>query len=217
MTTTTTKEKNIFQKLLQVKRSVDFIKKANQGMQYSYVSSSNVIIALRDAMNNEGLLLIPQVVESSNTTRENKKGHTVYFTELKIKFTWLNTLKPDEKIDCFWYGQGIDIEGEKGVGKALTYAEKYFLLKFFNIPTDKDDPDSFQEKPKAVAANKNELQEKIDLVNEFMKLSKQYKIKVSPAKQKILKDYKNQSLGTLTDLVVALNVHIQDNINRGKK
>ena len=37
-------------------------------------------------------------------------------------------------------------DGEKGVGKALTYAEKYFMLKFFNIPTDKDDPDSFQKK-----------------------------------------------------------------------
>ena len=40
-----------------------------------------------------------------------------------------------------FYGQGVDISGEKGVGKALTYAEKYFLLKFFNIPTDEADPD----------------------------------------------------------------------------
>jgi hypothetical protein len=28
----------------------------------------------------------------------------------------------------------------------MTYAEKYFMLKFFNIATDKDDPDSFQKK-----------------------------------------------------------------------
>jgi hypothetical protein len=28
----------------------------------------------------------------------------------------------------------------------MTYAEKYFLLKFFNIATDKDDTDSFQKK-----------------------------------------------------------------------
>jgi hypothetical protein len=43
-------------------------------------------------------------------------------------------------VSCRWYGQGID-SGERGVGKAMTYAEKYFLLKFFNIPTDEDDPD----------------------------------------------------------------------------
>jgi hypothetical protein len=45
-----------------------------------------------------------------------------------------------------FYAQGVDIAGEKGVGKALTYGEKYFLLKTFNIATDKDDPDAFQEK-----------------------------------------------------------------------
>jgi hypothetical protein len=60
--------------------------------------------------------------------------------------TWVNAEQPEETIECSWYGQGVDIAGEKGVGKALTYSEKYFMLKFFNIPTDKDDPDSFQAK-----------------------------------------------------------------------
>lgn len=52
-----------------------------------------------------------------------------------------------------FYAQGIDTEGEKGVGKALTYAEKYFLLKQFNIATDTDDPDSFQNKMDATVPN----------------------------------------------------------------
>lgn len=47
-----------------------------------------------------------------------------------------------------WYAQGLDVEGEKGVGKLLTYGEKYLFLKLFNIATDKDDPDSFQDTPK---------------------------------------------------------------------
>jgi hypothetical protein len=63
-----------------------------------------------------------------------------------MTMTWVNADKPDEVIECPWYGQGVDIAGEKGVGKALTYAEKYFILKQFNIATDKDDPDAFQEK-----------------------------------------------------------------------
>lgn len=47
------------------------------------------------------------------------------------------------------------------VGKALTYAEKYFLLKTFNIATNGgSDPDSFQEKsdPKTNGA-------KVELIN----------------------------------------------------
>lgn len=47
-----------------------------------------------------------------------------------------------EELCVPWYGQGVDLAGEKGVGKALTYAEKYFLLKFFHVATKKDDPDS---------------------------------------------------------------------------
>ena len=31
-------------------------------------------------------------------------------------------------------------------GAALTYYERYFLLKFFQIPTSKDDPEHFQAK-----------------------------------------------------------------------
>jgi len=41
-----------------------------------------------------------------------------------------------------FYSQGVDLAGEKGVGKALTYAEKYFFMKYFHVPTGKDDPDS---------------------------------------------------------------------------
>lgn len=105
-------------------------------------------------MDEVGLLLIPSVTSSKVATdiyeKQDNKGNikrTVdYFTELEIDFTWVNAEKPEETITCHWYGQGVDTAGEKGVGKALTYAEKYFMLKFFNIPTDKDDPDSFQEK-----------------------------------------------------------------------
>jgi hypothetical protein len=68
---------------------------------------------------------------------------------------WVDT-ESGESYTIPWYGQGVDLAGEKGVGKALTYAEKYFILKQFNIPTDKDDPDSFQDKnEKSVAGSQN--------------------------------------------------------------
>ena len=60
-----------------------------------------------------------------------------------VAFTWVNAEKPSETIVSAWVGQGLD-SGEMGVGKALTYAEKFYLLKFFQIPTDKFDPDAFQ-------------------------------------------------------------------------
>lgn len=145
---------NIYEKLIEVRKTVPYLQKENEGQQYKYVSSSQTLATVTAKMNDLGLLLVPSVigkeVSSSAIEYTDKYGmpkRTItYFTELSMTFTWINAEKPDEKIVCPWYGQGVDIAGEKGVGKAMTYAEKYFLLKFFNIATDKDDPDAFQEK-----------------------------------------------------------------------
>lgn len=134
---------NIYRKLIEVRKSVPYLKKDNQGYKFKYVSSSQTLGALRDAMDNQGLLLVPSVTNSEIRDHQTSKGDHEYFTALDITFTWINSENPEEKIICCWTGQGLDA-GEKGVGKALTYAEKYFLLKFFNIATDEDDPDSFQ-------------------------------------------------------------------------
>jgi hypothetical protein len=146
---------NIYEKLIEVRKIVPYLQKENSGTQYNYVSSSQVLASCINKMNEIGLLLIPNVlshnvnespIETLNDKQQIIKRTITYFTELDIEYIWVNAEKPDETIKCKWYGQGVDIAGEKGVGKALTYAEKYFLLKSFNIATDKDDPDSFQGK-----------------------------------------------------------------------
>ena len=146
---------NIYQKLIEVRKEVPYIQKADEGSQYKYTGSSRVLASLKGKMDELGLLLVPSITkptlhESPIEYKDNNgnvtKRTTTYFTELEMTMTWVNAEKPDEQITVPWYGQGVDIAGEKGVGKALTYAEKYFMLKFFNIATDKDDPDSFQQK-----------------------------------------------------------------------
>lgn len=137
---------NIYQKLIEVRKRSPYLQKENQGAQYKYVSSSQTLSSLKIAMDELGLLLVPKVIGKEVTAHINAKDTKVYFTELLLEYTWINSENPEEQITCPWYGQGLDTAGEKGVGKALTYAEKYFMLKFFNIPTDKDDPDAFQKK-----------------------------------------------------------------------
>lgn len=144
---------NIYQKLIEVRKSVKYLQKESEGQQYNYVGSSQTLAAVREKLNELGLLLIPSVVGTNvrestveYIQRDMPKRTTTYFTELDMTMTWVNAEKPEETITSQWYGQGVDIAGEKGVGKALTYAEKYYILKFFNIPTDKDDPDAFQAK-----------------------------------------------------------------------
>ena len=137
-------KKNIYQKLLEMQKAVDeIIKDGTQnspGQKYDFASDENVLGKFRPLMDEQGLLLIPRV-ESPNV-REGSTGNGTarYLTELIMTMVW-HDVESGEELAIPWYAQGVDLAGEKGVGKALTYGEKYFLLKFFHIPTRKDDPD----------------------------------------------------------------------------
>ena len=134
---------NLYQKLIEVQKAVSYLKKDNQGYQFKYVSSADTLAPIRVAMDEHGVLLMVKIVGHVLGDKETKGEGKQLLTELDIVFTWVNAEKPEEVIDCPFYAQGLDT-GEKGVGKALTYAEKYFLLKFFHIATDKEDPDGNQ-------------------------------------------------------------------------
>ncbi|MCD7034338.1 ERF family protein [Metabacillus sp. GX 13764] len=136
---------NLFQKLVEVRKSVPYLKKESQGHQYQYTGSSQVLASVRAKMDELGVMLLPKVIAHNLIEGKTDKGKKEYMTELEIEFTWINADNPSETFVSTWYGQGVD-NAEKGVGKALTYAEKYYMLKTFNIATDKDDPDAFQEK-----------------------------------------------------------------------
>lgn len=138
---------NIYEKLVEVRKCVPYLQKENQGHQFKYVSSSQTLAAVREKMDEFGVLLVPTILDQCLHTKWSNKdaGASEHMTEIVVQFTWINAENPEEQIVCRWYGQGLDT-GEKGVGKALTYAEKYLLLKFFNVATDKDDPDAFQGK-----------------------------------------------------------------------
>ena len=52
---------------------------------------------------------------------------------------------PDEYIDITTYGDGVDTQ-DKAPGKAMTYSDKYALLKAYKIQTG-DDPDEAASEP----------------------------------------------------------------------
>ena len=57
-----------------------------------------------------------------------------------MKFTWIDS-ETGEKDENFFGANGQN-GWDKGVGSALTYAERYFILKYFHISTDEDDIDN---------------------------------------------------------------------------
>lgn len=136
---------NIYQKMVEIRKAVPYLQKAANGPQYQYVSSSQTVSSVRDLLDEHGILLKTEILGQELKEFHTAKGALQFMTTVHMRFTWINAENPEEQIVSLWEGQGVD-NGEKGIGKAATYAEKYFILKTFNIPTDKDDPDAFQAK-----------------------------------------------------------------------
>lgn len=138
----------LMEKLLEIQKSAAYVQKNASGFQYKYASGTDVIAPIRQKMDSLGLLLVPSfnsaTHERGEMVADGGKVKIQFFTAANLNFRWLDT-ESGEFLDVPWYAQGVD-PAEKGVGKLLTYAERYFLLKFFHIATDSDDPDAFQER-----------------------------------------------------------------------
>ena len=133
----------IYEKLLEMQRRVDSVIRDGKNIsdKYDFASDENVLDTFRPIMDELGLLLIPSVTGAQLHEGTTRSGTVRYLTEMVITMRWYD-VETGEELTVPWYAQGVDLAGEKGVGKALTYAEKYFLLKFFHVATKKDDPDA---------------------------------------------------------------------------
>jgi hypothetical protein len=134
---------NLYEKLLLLQKEVTAITKdgENKNDKYNYVSGEAVLNVIRPKMDELGLLLAPAVRQTALHEGTTRSGTSRFMTEIWYDFTWVDVESCDT-LTYPWYAQGVDLAGERGVGKAATYAEKTFLLKFFHVPTDKDDPDN---------------------------------------------------------------------------
>lgn len=77
--------------------------------------------------------------ESIDFKTKEKVTKRNLFERIEVTYRFVNMENPNEYIDIISYGDGIDSQ-DKSVGKAMTYADKYALLKAYKIVTG-EDPD----------------------------------------------------------------------------
>ena len=111
--------------------------------KYNYVSGAKLLGVIRPLMDKLGLILTQEVVDIKNEpitymTRNGEK--TEIFTTAHIRFTWVDTEDGSQVVNDF-FANGMNA-WDKGLGSALTYAERYYLMKTFHIATDEDDVDA---------------------------------------------------------------------------
>ena len=145
---TNTQKANIYQKLLVIQKSVVGLGKDKSAFNYRYVTGDKVLGEIKPLMNALGLLLKQEVLSIKNTRQDyslidkagNVRNKSEILSKVMMKFTWVDceTGEKDENL----FGANGQNDWDKGCGSAYTYAERYFLLKYFHIATDEDDIDN---------------------------------------------------------------------------
>ena len=146
---------NIFEKMSAITAELQTVGKnltvGTGNNKYKAVSERDILDAVKPIEAKYGVYSYPasrEVLESNML--ENEKSFTsngnttvtkttTFMTRIKTVYRFVNIEKPDEYIETTTFAEGIDPQ-DKGSGKAMTYADKYALMKGYKISTG-DDPD----------------------------------------------------------------------------
>lgn len=142
------KKANIYERMSAITQEISAVaKNLNVGFgksQYKAVGEADVLAAVKPIEAKHGVYSYPikrEIIDSGII--ENKKSDgsigKSQFLRLATTYRFVNTDNPEEYIDITTYGDGVDTQ-DKAPGKAMTYSDKYALLKAYKIITG-DDPD----------------------------------------------------------------------------
>ena len=148
----------IYKKLLAIQKEVKGLSKDKKSHQYDYVSGNKLLSFIKPLMDEQGLILKQEILSIDNERQDYKTkfgDKSEILSKVMMRFTWIDaeTGEKDENL----FGANGQNDWEKGLGSALTYGERYFILKYFHIATDEDDIDNPNRKTSQPIAAKAQL------------------------------------------------------------
>ena len=114
---------------------------------YKAVSERDILDAVKPLEEKYGVFSYPagrnilesHILESEKTYNGQTTKTTTFMTRIETLYRFVNVDNPSDYMDTITFAEGIDAQ-DKGSGKAMTYADKYALMKAYKISTG-DDPD----------------------------------------------------------------------------
>ena len=115
---------------------------------YKAVGERDIIDAVKPLEHKYGVMSYPvsrEILDDETLTSESTGYNgapvvkTTFYIKIRTKYRFVNIEKPEEFIETETISDGID-SGDKGGGKAMTYGDKYALMKVYKISTG-EDPD----------------------------------------------------------------------------
>lgn len=177
-------ELNLYQKLAKIRKPVQVLKKNKSGYGYRYVDEEAILSKISVLMDKYEVSLIPSIspttiVVAPHTYSKTKTTKTGNIFEEKVNevvvqaemvYMWVNDANPEERISVPWMMVGSQSDASQAFGSALTYSNRYFLLKYFGIATSDSDPDEFRRRQKEAEDEENRLIVKavVDQIHSFV-------------------------------------------------
>ena len=146
-------ELNLYKKIQLVSNDIKNIEKnmtvGKGNYSYKAVQDIDVVLEVKKAESEHGIVSIPikqELIKSETikTMKENGSEGLTFMDIVKMTLRIVDIDKPTDFIDIESFGRGLD-PGDKGFGKASTYARKYALLNAYKIATG-EDPDKDKSK-----------------------------------------------------------------------
>lgn len=190
------------EKLMELKKLVSIMKKDSEGHGYNYVSEESILLTINDKMIELGIKLTPKFVPgtlfSQVVNYQNAKGQpkTDVLVRSELQFIWKD-IKTGETEVIDWGLLGQQADGSQALGSGLTYANRYFLLKYFNATTSNDDPDKIrsaiaaEEERKKISAVQTKVKKTFEkAIQKYQTKEEVYKVLGTTRKQ-FIEDYNN--------------------------
>lgn len=142
---------NIYEKLSAITMEISTVAKnlkVGEGKaSYKAVSEADVLAAVKPIEAKYKVYSYPidreivgeDIMTSKSEYNGQIKETARLFMRLKTVYRFVDMEKPESYIDIVTFGDGVDSQ-DKAPGKAMTYSDKYALLKAYKIQTG-DDPD----------------------------------------------------------------------------
>lgn len=174
---------SIYKKLHDIQSQILGLGKDKSSNSYKYVTGSKVLEYIKPLMNKHGLILKQEILSIDNERQDykvgintpNEKVKSEILTKCMMRFTWIDieTGEKDENL----FGANGQNDWEKGLGSALTYAERYFLLKYFHIATDEDDIDNPERKEEEERLQQQEKERLLNVEKELINCTTEENLK----------------------------------------
>lgn len=211
---------NIYQKLARIRKQVEVIQKNKSGYGYKYVSEDEILAKISVFMDKYGLSLIPNIKQGSTivspytykkakTTGKGdiyEENNNEVLVSADMMWSWVDNDNPEERIDVEWALVGQQGDASQAFGSGLTYSNRYFLLKFFNIATPDADPDAFRSKQRAAETAEDKMIAE-QIIQSFDETLKEYlsvhKDKTDDVKKFVSKYAKGGNYFAITESVLA--------------